>query len=124
MKKQFKLLFMVMILGASFVSNGWAGSKKSADKIRIGVEGAYPPFSEVDKDGKMKGFDIDISKALCKDLCKALCRTLCKALGKSLCKVLCKEALCKARAYQIGNAGNLFPGGPAAPAIFPLGGLQ
>ena len=68
MKRQFKLLFLVMVLGASFVSNGWAGSKKSADKIRIGVEGAYPPFSEVGKDGKMKGFDIDISYALCKEM--------------------------------------------------------
>ena len=34
-------------------------------KIRIGVEGAYPPFSEVGPDGKLKGFDIDIALALC-----------------------------------------------------------
>ncbi len=34
-------------------------------KIRIGVEGAYPPFSEVGPDGKLKGFDIDIAYALC-----------------------------------------------------------
>jgi arginine/ornithine transport system substrate-binding protein len=41
-------------------------------KIRIGVEGAYPPFSEVGPDGKIKGFDIDIANALCADL-KAQC---------------------------------------------------
>jgi len=41
-------------------------------KIRIGVEGAYPPFSEVDKDGALKGFDIDIAKALCDEM-KAQC---------------------------------------------------
>ena len=41
-------------------------------KIRIGVEGAYPPFSEVDKDGTLKGFDIDIAKALCDEM-KAQC---------------------------------------------------
>jgi arginine/ornithine transport system substrate-binding protein len=34
-------------------------------KIRIGVEGAYPPFSVVAPDGSLKGFDIDIAKALC-----------------------------------------------------------
>jgi arginine/ornithine transport system substrate-binding protein len=34
-------------------------------KLRIGVEGAYPPFSELGTDGKIKGFDIDIANALC-----------------------------------------------------------
>jgi hypothetical protein len=37
-------------------------------KIRIGVEGAYPPFSEVGPDGKLKGFDIDIAMALCAEM--------------------------------------------------------
>ena len=41
-------------------------------KIRIGVEGAYPPFSEVGPDGRIKGFDIDIANALCADM-KAEC---------------------------------------------------
>jgi arginine/ornithine transport system substrate-binding protein len=41
-------------------------------KVRIGVEGAYPPFSEVGTDGKLKGFDIDIAMALCAHI-KAEC---------------------------------------------------
>lgn len=41
-------------------------------KIRVGVEGAYPPFSEVGPDGKLKGFDIDIANALCAQM-KAEC---------------------------------------------------
>jgi len=36
-----------------------------ADKIRIGTEGAYPPFNMITKDGQVAGFDIDIAKALC-----------------------------------------------------------
>lgn len=44
---------------------GWA-------KIRIGVEGNYPPFSKMGPDGQLAGFDIDIAKALCAQM-KAEC---------------------------------------------------
>ncbi len=43
-----------------------------APKLRIGVEGAYPPFSSVGADGKIVGFDIDIANALCAQM-KAQC---------------------------------------------------
>ena len=36
--------------------------------LKIGVEGAYPPFSEIGTDGKLKGFDIDIANAMCERL--------------------------------------------------------
>jgi len=51
----------MMILGTSVSANEW-------NKIRIGVEGAYPPFSEVAPDGTLKGFDIDIARALCEEI--------------------------------------------------------
>jgi len=36
--------------------------------LRIGVEGAYPPFSQVGADGQLRGFDIDIARGLCKEM--------------------------------------------------------
>lgn len=42
-----------------------AGAAQAADVVRIGVEGNYPPFSQVAADGTLSGFDIDIANALC-----------------------------------------------------------
>ena len=41
-----------------------AAAAKDWSKVRIGVEGAYPPFSYVTPAGELAGFDIDIAKAL------------------------------------------------------------
>ncbi len=38
-----------------------------ADDLKICVEGAYPPFSEVSETGEVVGFDIDIANALCEE---------------------------------------------------------
>lgn len=42
------------------------------EKIRIGVEGNYPPFSKMTPDGKFEGFDIEIALAICAEI-KAQC---------------------------------------------------
>lgn len=44
------------------------GSTAIAETLRIGVEGAYAPFSKKEADGTLSGFDIDIAKALCAEL--------------------------------------------------------
>ncbi|MGB0843907.1 MAG: ABC transporter substrate-binding protein [Alphaproteobacteria bacterium] len=40
-------------------------SAVAQDTLRIGVEGAYPPFSSKESDGTLVGFDIEIAMALC-----------------------------------------------------------
>lgn len=45
---------------------------KAEETLRIATEGAYPPFNQVDPDGSLSGFDIDIANALCDDI-KAKC---------------------------------------------------
>ena len=44
----------------------------AAEKLRIGVEGAYPPFSEIGADGKLKGFEIELAQLYCERM-KAQC---------------------------------------------------
>ncbi|MBL8512179.1 MAG: ABC transporter substrate-binding protein [Betaproteobacteria bacterium] len=70
MKNMF-VVFASLMIGWSVV---FSGDTRAADasKIRIGVEGAYPPFSQIGTDGKLQGFDIDIANALCAEL-KAQC---------------------------------------------------
>lgn len=62
------LVFTLLALLASAT----AVVAQEARKIKIGAEGAYPPFSQIGTDGKLKGFDIDIANALCEQM-KAQC---------------------------------------------------
>ena len=56
------------ILSAALVLVSGAAIAKEWKIVRIGVEGAYPPFSSVTTSGQLVGFDIDITKALCKEM--------------------------------------------------------
>ena len=59
MKKLIAIVLLTVLFAAGSVcANDWK-------KVRIGVEGAYPPFSSITPDGKLIGFDIDIAMALC-----------------------------------------------------------
>ncbi len=62
MKKLFAIVAVAMMsLSSAALAKDW-------DKIRIGVEGAYPPFSAVTTSGELIGFDIDIANALCAEI--------------------------------------------------------
>ena len=60
MRKIIKLALALTLLS-------WASTTLAAD-LRVGVEGAYPPFSTTSQDGELSGFDIDIARALCENL--------------------------------------------------------
>ena len=53
------IVFTLVLSGGNLFAKEWK-------TIRVGVEGAYPPFSFVTPDGKLDGFDIDIAKAVVK----------------------------------------------------------
>ena len=53
----FLVLSVVVVAGNVFASD--------TKKVRIGTEGAYPPFNFIDPNGQLQGFDIDIANALC-----------------------------------------------------------
>ena len=45
-----------------------AATSVQADTLRVGVEGAYPPFSWKEADFSLKGFDIDFAREVCNRL--------------------------------------------------------
>lgn len=53
----------------------FASTAMAAEKIKIGTEGAYPPFNLIDANGKPGGFDVDIAMALCAQM-KADCEVV------------------------------------------------
>jgi len=61
---KFKKLAGLAIAGLLAV----AVTSVNADALRVGVEGAYPPFSWKEADGTLKGFDIDFAHEVCKRL--------------------------------------------------------
>lgn len=64
MRRAFAVVSVVAFMTVAFFSV--TAQAKSWKTVRIGIEGAYPPFSYVTPKGELAGFDVDIAKALCK----------------------------------------------------------
>ncbi|MBO0661447.1 ABC transporter substrate-binding protein [Jiella sp. MQZ9-1] len=52
-----------ILAGSAVAQESDAG--KDWSTVKIGTEGAYPPFNFLDAGGNLKGFDVDIAQALC-----------------------------------------------------------
>ena len=55
----------IRLLLSIFVSIILLSTNTLADKIKIGTEGAYPPWNAKDESGKLIGFEIELANFLC-----------------------------------------------------------
>ncbi len=56
--------FVAVLAAALFALT--SAQAKDWKEVRIGVEGAFPPWNMIGPDGKLAGFDIDLANDLCK----------------------------------------------------------
>ncbi|TIU63047.1 MAG: transporter substrate-binding domain-containing protein, partial [Mesorhizobium sp.] len=59
-------LRIALAASAALLTLGVAQAQEKT--LRIGTEGAYPPFNNLTADGQLVGFDVDIAKALCDEM--------------------------------------------------------
>ncbi len=59
-------LRIALAASAALMTVGIAQAQEKT--LKIGTEGAYPPFNNLTADGKLEGFDVDIAQALCDEM--------------------------------------------------------
>ena len=57
----FKKTILTVLASLFIIGNAYA-----SDKIRIGTEGAYPPWNSKDASGKLIGFEVELAHSLCR----------------------------------------------------------
>jgi hypothetical protein len=70
--RRFTLAVSAAALALSMGAAAQAASHGGMMKVKIGTEGAYPPFNNLEPTARLVGFDIDIANALCAEM-KADC---------------------------------------------------
>jgi polar amino acid transport system substrate-binding protein len=72
--QMYKKLLLVAAATLAFTTSALA-----VEKLKMGVEGAYPPFNHKDASGQVVGFDVEIGHALCAKMkveCEVVTATL------------------------------------------------
>ena len=63
---------LAVLLGTGLLSQAFAGEQlktiQEKGVINVGLEGTYPPFSFQDENGKLTGFEVELSELLAKEL--------------------------------------------------------
>lgn len=63
---------LAVLLGCGLLGQAVAGEQlktiQEKGVINVGLEGTYPPFSFVDENGKLAGFEVELAEALAKEL--------------------------------------------------------
>lgn len=71
-RRTFLFSALSLALGTGLAGQALAGEQlqkiKDSGTLSVGLEGTYPPFSFVDADGKLTGFEVELSEALAKEL--------------------------------------------------------
>lgn len=63
-----KMLKNIALATALVMAAAGVAQAKEWKTVRIGTEGAYPPFNFFDSNKELQGFDVDIAKALCEKM--------------------------------------------------------
>lgn len=60
------MIKLLKLAGAATMATAFAATAISADTIRMGTEGAYPPYNFINDSGEIDGFEREVGDELCK----------------------------------------------------------